>query len=503
MKPCRLCRTHWAWASVLALTLGASPPAHAHPLGNFTVNRCAQITVSPNTLVLTYTVDYAEVPAFQEIGRFPALAADLGLASLRGSPSAKLLETDLAESWLRGLDLRIDAKPIAALSSMSHKSLTFAGGAGGLPTIRFEIQIETPLREASAARIEYLDNNAPGRLGWREIFVNPLGSRRVRDKSAPFENRSDGLTNYPNDPAQPLPQETEAAFTLEPVVPDATGPTADPGPIPTSPSTTRAPALDRLATLVHLGHGEPLSAQVLIGALLTAMALGATHALSPGHGKTIVGAYLVGSRGTAWHAAYLGAVVTLAHTLGVFALGLLTLLASRYVLPETLYPWLSFVSGALVALIGATLFHQRIEMALGINAEHRHLFWKHSHIPPAGAKTGSAIGLEELTALGVSGGLVPCPSAILVLLAAVSLHRIALGLALIVAFSVGLSIVLIALGLMFVYAGQRLSSVGSSPAALNALGIVSALVVTLLGCAIAYSALIETGALRLRLGLGL
>ena len=211
----------------------------------------------------------------------------------------------------------------------------------------------------------------------------------------------------------------------------------------------------------------------------------------------------MGSRGTAWHAAYLGAVVTLAHTLGVFALGLLTLLASRYVLPETLYPWLSFVSGALVALIGATLFHQRIEMALGINAEHRHLFWKHSHIPPAGAKTGSAIGLEELTALGVSGGLVPCPSAILVLLAAVSLHRIALGLALIVAFSVGLSIVLIALGLMFVYAGQRLSSVGSRPAALNALGIVSALVVTLLGCAIAYSALIETGALRLRLGLGL
>ena len=496
----------WPKRKILGIALAMVSSAAtvvAHPLGNFTVNRCAQIAVWPRTLVLTYTVDYAEIPAFQEIGRFVALSADLDPILLSRSPEARLLERELAQSWLKGLDLRIDGQPLAA--TMSRTALSFAGGSGGLPTMRLEIQVEAPLAESSASRIEYVDSNAPSRLGWREIFVNPLGARTVKDKSAPFDNRSDGLTEYPNDPAQALPQEISAAFTLEPVSLDPAALPGGPQMAPANPgliATTTSPiTLDRFVSLVRLGRsGEPLGASVVFGALLTAVMLGSFHALSPGHGKTIVGAYLVGSRGTAWHAIYLGAVVTFAHTVGVFALGLLTLLASRYVLPERLYPWLSFTSGALVALIGAMLFHERLEAALGVPREHRHLFWKHTPVTPSGADASAGIGLKGLTALGVSGGLVPCPSALLVLLAAVSLHRVAFGLALIVAFSLGLSTVLIALGLTFVYAAQRLQRFGSRPGVVNMLGVASALIVTLLGAAIAYGALVETGALRLAYG---
>src|SRR5437870_7078170 len=92
----------------------------------------------------------------------------------------------------------------------------------------------------------------------------------------------------------------------------------------------------------------PLGLGLVLTSLLVAAALGALHALSPGHGKTIVGAYLVGARGTARHALFLGLVVTATHTLGVYALGLVTLTASQYIVPEQIFPWLGAASVILV-----------------------------------------------------------------------------------------------------------------------------------------------------------
>src|SRR5262249_12473600 len=147
---------------------------------------------------------------------------------------------------------------------------------------------------------------------------------------------------------------------------------------PTPPASVAREG-DGFARLIEGGPDGRLSRGIVLAALLVAMGLGAAHALSPGHGKTIVGAYLVGSRGTAAHAALLGAVVPLTHTVGVFVLGGVALFASRYILPERLYPWLGFGSGVLVAVIGAALFHERIERLLGITGTHRHLFFSHSH----------------------------------------------------------------------------------------------------------------------------
>ncbi|MEO8361269.1 MAG: sulfite exporter TauE/SafE family protein [Vicinamibacteria bacterium] len=480
-----------AWA------LGPTP-ASAHPLGNFTVNRSARITVIGDRLLLSYALDYAEIPAFQEINRFPDLAADLNPTALEGSGSSRTLEQQLSQAWTSGLRLRVNGTELPLTTPRT--SLHFIEGSAGLPTFRLEMELEAAVGGGAGLQIEYADSNAPGRLGWREVVLSPSRDWTIQTKSAEFADRSRGLTNYPKDPSQALPQETSAAFTMVPTDASATAPTGNAAAPGALGVRRQVLSRDPFEELIRAGNDQPLSASVILTALLAAMLLGAAHALSPGHGKTIVGAYLVGSRGTLWHAIYLGAIVTFSHTIGVFTLGLVTLLASQYVLPERLYPWLTFISGALVALIGASLFHQRIEAALGMTEEHRHLFWKHSHVAPKDDAPSGPMGWKGLTALGISGGLVPCPSAIVVLLAAVSLHRIAFGLVLIVAFSVGLSAVLIALGLAFVYARSRLSGLRSRPGLVHALGITSALVVTGLGALIAYRALVDTGVIRIAFG---
>jgi len=188
---------------------------------------------------------------------------------------------------------------------------------------------------------------------------------------------------------------------------------------------------------------------MLLG-LLAAFAFGAVHALSPGHGKTLVAAYLVGSRGTPRHAILLGLMVTFTHTISVFALGLVTLYLSRFVLPETITPILGVISGLTIVWVGATLLYRR---TLGRRATPVHTGLAHDHGDGrVHTHVPEEISVGGLIALGASGGLVPCPSALVLLLTSVSLGRVALGLTLLVAFSAGLAVVLSAVGLAVLYA---------------------------------------------------
>ena len=217
------------------------------------------------------------------------------------------------------------------------------------------------------------------------------------------------------------------------------------------------PQGDYLSNLLHQGDIGWLT---LLAGMAAAFALGAVHALSPGHGKTIVAAYLVGTRGTPKHAAFLGFMVTFTHTVSVFFLGLVTLYLSRFVLPEKIAPVLGAVSGISIVWIGASLLVKRI-VAVGRNARrapdlvsnpllHDHGDGRlHTHLP-------DEVSMAGLVALGASGGLVPCPTALVLLLTAVSLGRITLGLALLVAFSAGLAVVLTAVGLIVLYAKHLL-----------------------------------------------
>jgi ABC-type nickel/cobalt efflux system permease component RcnA len=212
--------------------------------------------------------------------------------------------------------------------------------------------------------------------------------------------------------------------------------------------------------------------------MAAAFGLGAVHALSPGHGKTIVAAYLVGSRGTLRHAAFLGAMVTFTHTASVFLLGFVTLFLSQYVLPEKLFPVMGAISGLSIVWVGATLFFKR----LGGSGHHHHHHHhhdghSHSHVPEGEITMGSLI------ALGASGGLVPCPSALVVLLSAISLGRVGLGMLLLVGFSAGLATVLMGVGALVLFAGSLLpaSERVTGSRAFRLLPVASAALITCVG----------------------
>jgi nickel/cobalt transporter (NicO) family protein len=192
----------------------------------------------------------------------------------------------------------------------------------------------------------------------------------------------------------------------------------------------------------------------------------------------MVAAYLIGTRGTARHAFALGATVTITHTIGVFALGLVTLLLSQYILPEDLFPWLTLTSGLLVVLVGIGVLRSRMRSVRAHHhdhAHHHHHGHDHHHHPPDKVTT------KGLIAMGAAAGLIPCPSALVVLLGAIAQHQVALGLLLIVAFSAGLAMTLTGLGLAVVYSRRALSRLRVPAGVTTALPAVSALVIVGVG----------------------
>jgi nickel/cobalt transporter (NicO) family protein len=243
---------------------------------------------------------------------------------------------------------------------------------------------------------------------------------------------------------------------------------------------------DYLSRLLHQGQ---IGWSVMLLGMLAAFAFGAVHALSPGHGKTLVAAYLVGARGTPRHAVFLGLMVTFTHTISVFALGLVTLYLSRFVLPETITPILGAISGITIVWVGGTLLYRRTlgpGMApLSSGLAHHHGDGRvHTHVP-------EEISAGGLIALGASGGLVPCPSALVLLLTSVSLGRIGLGLTLLVAFSAGLAVVLTAVGLAVLFAKHWLpdsTTLGRSKA-LRYLPVASAAFIVCVGIAMTWVSL--------------
>jgi ABC-type nickel/cobalt efflux system permease component RcnA len=228
---------------------------------------------------------------------------------------------------------------------------------------------------------------------------------------------------------------------------------------------------------------EDLGLGVILVSLGLAFFWGAAHALSPGHGKAIVTAYLVGQRGTPRHAAALGLIVTATHTVGVFALGLVTLALSQFIVPEQLYPWIGLVSGLLVIGVGASVLLARIRHRRAHRHGHHHHHHHHHH------HGGGELGWRSLTAVGISGGLLPCPSALVVLLAAISLHRVALGLLLIVAFSAGLALSIAGIGLAAIFAKRTFGRFGLQGRVIGLLPAISALAIVIAGTAMTVRAL--------------
>ena len=466
---------------VLALCLPAV--AAAHPLGNFTVNRYAALRVEARLLSVRYVVDLAEIPAYEEIAasdanRNGALDPDERDAYLARRPA------EVAQN----LALTVDGTAVTL--APRAQSLELPPGVGGLPTLRLEVFLIAPLPERPGA-VEFRDRNFAGRPGWQEVVAEAGEGFALADSSVPRVDRSQALRAYPADLLASPPQVSAARFRVTAAATAAQAPTTPAGAVVGARRFG-----DRLTELIETT--QPVGLGLVLTSLLVAAMLGALHALGPGHGKTIVGAYLIGARGTARHALFLGLVVTVTHTLGVYLLGAATWGASAWVVPARLMPWISVLSGLLVVGIGASLVRSRLEVALGGRAHHHHHGGHehdhdsehgHSHLPP------DALGWRSLLALGVSGGLLPCPSALVVMLAAISLGRIGFGLLLIVAFSAGLAGVLSAIGLVFVYARSLFDRLPMDGRFARYVPVASALVISVAGLLIVAGALVQMGLL--------
>lgn len=466
----------------------------AHPLGNFSINRYSRVTISDETVSVFFVVDRAEIPAFQNRTNIDTDGDD----AISDAEQTAYLD-QLTPQLLENLTLSFDGTPVEL--TIDSRTLTFPEGQGGLLTERLEMTL-VGTRPAGEGQLFYADNNFTDRVGWQEIVVQADGVE-IDTAGLPTEDVSQALTQYPDELLQQPLRVSEVTVPIGIVASQlGGGDSANVAPTNDFVAAVRG-VVDWFSALIEsvdqrftqLIEIEVLTPRIIAIALLIAFALGAGHALSPGHGKTIVGAYLVGSRGTAKHALYLGLITTITHTIGVFALGLLVLFASRYILPEALYPWLAVLSGLLVFGIGLSLMvghaHRLSEKQVDESAEgyHTHFGIGHTHVPPKGA-----LSWRNLTALGVTGGLIPCPSALVVLLSAIALQRIGFGLILIFIFSLGLATVLTLLGLSFVYAGRFFErATAKHKGVINALPIVSAVFVTLAGIGITMRAFFETG----------
>jgi nickel/cobalt transporter (NicO) family protein len=401
-------------ALIAAVLLATAGSAAAHPLGNFSVNHQATVAISSDRVDVRYVLDQAEIPTVQE----------------RGLARGEILERKLAEVE-RGLTLTVDGRRVP-LETVTAPRLSFPDGAGGLETTRLELDLRAAVDDPR--RVVLRDGTFPGRVGWKAVVSAPGEGTAVRT-GTPSGDPTGGLRRYPEDLLSSPLNRREASFSVTPGDGTLTAPKAEGGGFAESRSES-----DGFAGLFEdAASGEG----VLLLLLLTAFGWGALHALSPGHGKAMVAAYLVGTRGTARHAVALGATVTVTHTIGVFALGLVTLALSQYVLPEDLYPWLTLVSGLLVVVIGFGVLRSRFRKA----KHHRHHHHDHDH-----HHHQHDLSWKGLLGMGTAAGLIPCPSALVVLLAAISQHEVALGLVLITAFSLGLAGTLTVLGLAVVSA---------------------------------------------------
>jgi nickel/cobalt transporter (NicO) family protein len=496
------------------LVMAGAAGAAAHPLGNFTVNTYSGLRVGPDRLAVDYVVDMAEIPTFQTRQAIDADHDD----RVAGAEADRWRERECPR-LAAGLRATLDGQPLPL--AVTGSALRFPTGIGGLATLRLECALAAPLptARASSRRLTYTDTNLQGRVGWREITA--VGDRATLDAAdVPPASASERLTSYPTDQlSSPLDQRTATlrfhpggppAPAADGSAPDGSAPGGSArgdlvpggsapggsaprgsargnptsgceaprrgslaGPEAGCPGVSTAPAarggVDRAtAAFTALIAERSRSSGFAVVAVLLAVVLGGAHALAPGHGKTVMAAYLVGLRGTLGQAVTIGITVTVTHTAGVLLLGLV-LSTTRAVASERVYPWLGLASGLLLAAVGVGLLaRSRAGHLHGPGHDHPHGHTHHhphghgndphgrGHDPGHRRDPGPPLGRRGLVALGLAGGLVPSPSAVVVLLGGIALGRAWFGVALVLAYGLGMAATLTGIGLLLARLRTRL-----------------------------------------------
>jgi nickel/cobalt transporter (NicO) family protein len=491
-------------------------PAGAHPLGNFSVNQYLGLTLHPDRLDATAIVDFAEIPTLQD-----RPAADTNHDGTVDPAELSARAASLCGQLSSNVDVRVGDGRLAL--PVTSSTFAFAPGAGGLDVSRLSCSLEAPTDLATDATLRVENRYLADRIGWREMTAVGDGVGLV-DSPLPTKSVSNELRDYPQDLLSSVLDQRSATLTVTPGA--GTGPAA----LGTSlnggdPVSRWMSTVDRRFQDLVGGHLTPL---VGLLAVLLAVLLGAGHAALPGHGKTIMAAYLAGKRGRPRDALTVAGTVTITHTAGVIVLGVL-LTAGTALAGESILGWLGLVSGIVVFGVGATMLVGVIRRR-GAPAEHHHGSHGHHHGPHghhhgehdhhhhhgphrvrtrAMALVGSGHGaypsldelhvheephahphLEEhdhavatpgragrlgLAGIGIAGGLVPSPSALVVLLAAIGLGRTAFGILLVVAYGAGMAATLAGAGLLLVALQRRLSRLTTRTGATRVAGRVSAI----------------------------
>ena len=459
-------------ATALALLCAAVPATVlAHPLGNFTINHYAGIAIAPDAIRLDVVIDMAEIPAFQERQKID-LDGDGDVTDTESAAAAgPACETQRGQ-------LRLAVDGVTAPLSSTAASIAFPAGLGGLSTMRIECAFTAPLITAGDRSIvTFEDVSYPERIGWREIVATGMGVT-IDSGGLATTSPSLRLTRYPEDllgepldmrtatiavaPAEPLPGATAAPAVDDPV------PAGNPGSVPGGVAV-------ELPTIFSVVDLTPL---IIVLSLVTAFAFGAGHALTPGHGKTLLAAYLVGTRGTPLHAVGLGLSVAISHTLGILVLAALIVGAQGLLPPDVVARTAPVVSAVTIVAIGVWMVFREVRRRRAATRvaspgrghdhsathdhehpeEHAHGGIRHSHLPPASAP----IGWRGLFALGLAGGLIPSTSALFILLGSIVAGRPAFGFVLVVVFGLGMAAVMAGVGLAMVVARDRLERLPSS-----------------------------------------
>ncbi|MHB2019492.1 MAG: hypothetical protein ACYCW6_21295, partial [Candidatus Xenobia bacterium] len=342
------------------MLLVAVTAAQAHPFGTLRVDATSQLALGPDRVIMRYHLFLPEASAYGQLKLM-----DRNGDGVYSDAEKQAYMAAAAPKVLANIKLRLNGHPLQL--KMLSSAAEINSGMGGLSTLKMEYVFEAPTvgvpLEPSGNHLTFSDTNFTGTPGWKEIQAQGEGDFLVT--SAP---------PHPSSPIEALQTDADIVFSPHGGLAAATKPTA-------AAARPNLPSTEAAQKLVGLLSGG-ITVKMLVIGLAVAFCLGALHGFTPGHGKTIVGAYLVGSRGTIGQAVFLGAVVTFTHTISVILLGLVSMLLFQYVMPERLYPWLGFASGALIAVMGLVLIaNKRREEAQGaVPHVHDHEDHEHEHV---------------------------------------------------------------------------------------------------------------------------
>lgn len=437
-------------ATAVGLVLLPGSPAQAHPLGNFSVNQYSGLILHPDRVEANAVVDIAEIPTLQER---PAVDTN---GDRTVSDAERMAHAAAACPLLAGaVDVRVGDERLQW--TVEAASFDYNAGTGGLAVSRLTCTLAAPAALAGPATLALTNGYLADRVGWREIIARGVGVGLV-DPPVPATSVSHELRAYPDDLlASAL---DVRSVTLQVTAGAGSTPVAAPGVSGGSDPVSRwLSTVDRYVADLA---GGPLTPAVTIAAILLAVLLGAGHAALPGHGKTVLAAYLAGRAGRRRDALMVAGTVTLTHTGGVLVLGLV-ITAGSAVVGERILGWLGVVSGLVVLAVGIGMLRSVLRRRAHSHAhghDHGHDHGDgHRHDHPHGTDSHHRSRRWGLAGIGIAGGLVPSPSALVVLLAAIGLGRTAFGVLLVVAYGAGMAATLTGAGLLLLAVQRRLTAV--------------------------------------------